>query len=194
MKQDIVNSIKAIVSEDRIFIDEPMKKHTTFRIGGNADVLVKPVNEEELVGVCRMCKAQSIPYIIIGNGSNLLVSDSGIRGVVIKLFENFSGISLEGDIITAQAGALLSRIGQLAYENSLTGFEFACGIPGTLGGACVMNAGAYGGEMKDILISVSAMDENGDIREYPTLPPLLLKPPRSLPQLRFRQALISHRA
>lgn len=166
MKQETVNLIKAIVSEDKIFVDELMKKHTTFRIGGMADVLVKPESEQEVLAVCRACREAQIPCIIIGNGSNLLVSDKGIRGVVIKLFENFSDIKVEGDIITAKSGASLSKLGKLAQEHSLTGFEFACGIPGTLGGACVMNAGAYGGEMKDILLSVTAMDKEGNVKEY----------------------------
>lgn len=166
MKQETVNLIKAIVSEDKIFVDELMKKHTTFRIGGMADVLVKPESEQEVLAVCRACREARIPCIIIGNGSNLLVSDKGIRGVVIKLFENFSDIKVEGDIITAKSGASLSKLGKLALEHSLTGFEFACGIPGTLGGACVMNAGAYGGEMKDILLSVTAMDKEGNVKEY----------------------------
>lgn len=104
--------------------------------------------------------------MVLGNGSNVLVADEGIRGVVILLLDNYARIRVEGDIITAQAGARLSKIGSAALSKSLSGFEFACGIPGTLGGACIMNAGAYGGEMKDILLSVTAMDKDGNIREY----------------------------
>ena len=149
-----------------VFINEPMKKHTTFRIGGPADILVKPSDIEQIKRLCRECQSQSVPYVILGNGSNVLVSDDGIRGVVILLLDNYARIRVEGDIITAQAGARLSKIGSVALSKSLSGFEFACGIPGTLGGACIMNAGAYGGEMKDILLGVTAMDREGNIREY----------------------------
>lgn len=158
--------IRDIVPEENIYINEPMKNHTTFRIGGPADILVKPSDIKEIKDVYMACQAKKEPCYIIGNGSNVLVSDDGIRGVVILLLDNYERIRVEGDIITAQAGARLSKIGAAALRTSLTGFEFACGIPGTLGGACIMNAGAYGGEMKDILLSVTAMDKNGDIREY----------------------------
>ncbi len=158
--------IRDFIPENSIFIDEPMKKHTTFRIGGPADILVKPSDIEQIKRLCMECKSENVPYIILGNGSNVLVSDDGIRGVVILLLENYERIRVEGDVITAQAGARLSKIGAAALRASLSGFEFACGIPGTLGGACIMNAGAYGGEMKDILLSVTAMDKDGNIREY----------------------------
>lgn len=149
-----------------VFINEPMKKHTTFRIGGSADILVKPSDIEQIKKLCVECQKQNAPYVVLGNGSNVLVADEGIRGVVILLLDNYARIRVEGDIITAQAGARLSKIGSAALSKSLSGFEFACGIPGTLGGACIMNAGAYGGEMKDILLSVTAMDKDGNIREY----------------------------
>ena len=168
--EDIVNKIESVIREfipsESIFIDEPMKKHTTFRIGGPADILVKPSDIEQIKRLCEECDKESVPYIILGNGSNVLVSDDGIRGVVILLLDNYERVRVEGDVITAQAGARLSKIGSVALRASLSGFEFACGIPGTLGGACIMNAGAYGGEMKDILLSVTAMDKNGNIREY----------------------------
>lgn len=158
--------IRDIIPEENIFINEPMRNHTTFRIGGTADILVKPSDIDQIKEVCMACQANDVPYMIIGNGSNVLVSDDGIRGVVILLLDNYERIRVEGDIITAQAGARLSKIGTAALRCSLTGFEFACGIPGTLGGACIMNAGAYGGEMKDILLGVTAMDKDGNIREY----------------------------
>lgn len=158
--------IRDIIPEENIFINEPMKNHTTFRIGGPADILVKPSDIEQIKNVCMACRTENEPYMIIGNGSNMLVSDDGIRGVVILLLDNYDRIRVENDIITAQAGARLSKIGAAALRGSLTGFEFACGIPGTLGGACIMNAGAYGGEMKDILLGVTAMDKDGNIREY----------------------------
>lgn len=166
MNQSIETVIRTIVSENSIFIDEPMKKHTTFRIGGPADILVKPDSVEQLKKICEVCAEQGVPCMILGNGSNVLVSDDGIRGVVIMLLDNFSAVAVEDTRIRAQAGALLSKVGREALSHSLTGFEFACGIPGTLGGACIMNAGAYGGEMKDILTGVTAMDWQGAIKRY----------------------------
>ena len=112
-----------------IFINEPMKKHTTFRIGGPADIVVKPSDIEQIKKLCGECQKQNAPYVILGNGSNVLVADEGIRGVVILLLDNYARIRVEGDIITAQAGARLSKIGSVALSKSLSGFEFACGIP-----------------------------------------------------------------
>lgn len=166
MNKDIADIIVGIVGADNVRFDEPMKKHTTFKIGGPADIMVYPHTSEEVKEVYTYCLNEKIPVMVIGNGSNLLVSDAGIRGVVIKLAENFADIMAYHEVITAEAGALLSRIGVIARDNALSGFEFASGIPGCVGGACVMNAGAYGGEMKDILISVTAMDKEGNIKEY----------------------------
>ena len=156
-----IDRIIAAVGEEKVFRNEAMSRHTTFRIGGPADCLVQPESAEELREILRICKEENVPYFILGNGSNLLVSDSGYRGLIIQLFRNMSGIEISGDIITAQTGSLLTQIASAAAGAELTGFEFASGIPGTLGGACVMNAGAYGGEMKDVLISVTAMDPEG---------------------------------
>lgn len=156
-----IDRIIAAVGEEKVFRNEDMSRHTTFRIGGPADCLVQPESAEELREILRICKEENVPYFILGNGSNLLVSDSGYRGLIIQLFRNMSGIEISGDIITAQTGSLLTQIASAAAGAELTGFEFASGIPGTLGGACVMNAGAYGGEMKDVLISVTAMDPEG---------------------------------
>lgn len=149
--------------KDNILLNEPMKNYTTFRIGGPADIMVKPQSIEALKETIKLCKAQKMPYYIFGNGSNLLVADEGFRGVMIQICHNLSQVKVEGNQITAQAGALLSRIATKALENSLTGFEFAHGIPGTLGGAVVMNAGAYGGEMKQVLVSCKVIDELGNI-------------------------------
>lgn len=151
------------VPADRVLINEPMKKHTTFRIGGPADYFVIPVSWEEAELVIGICKEFQTPYYIIGNGSNLLVSDQGYRGVIIQLYKEMSQVEVEGNVIRAQAGASLARIAGAALEAGLTGFEFAAGIPGTLGGACVMNAGAYGGEMKDVLVRVTVLDEDDKI-------------------------------
>ena len=134
----------------------------TFRVGGPADFFVTPKNYEELSWVLKCCAKYEMPCYIMGNGSNLLVSDQGYRGVVIQLFRQLNDIQCEGNVIRAQAGALLSAVANRALEEKLTGFEFAAGIPGTLGGACVMNAGAYGGEMKDVLKSVAVLTREGE--------------------------------
>ena len=140
-----------------------MGKHTTFRIGGPADLFVAPENTDEIKKLIAICKEEEVPYFILGNGSNLLVSDKGYRGVIIQLYRSFGQITLKENEIHAQAGALLSGIAAMAREASLTGFEFAGGIPGTLGGAVVMNAGAYGGEMKDVLKEVTVLTPEGEV-------------------------------
>ena len=157
--------LKSIIDENSILCDEPMKNHTSFKIGGNADFIVLPQSIEQIEALVGALKKNNINYVVIGNGSNLLVDDEGIRGVVIKIGRNFSGVECTGESITAQCGALLSRISNVALENELTGFEFAGGIPGTLGGALVMNAGAYGGEMKDVVLKTRYMDCQGNICE-----------------------------
>lgn len=163
MNQRLYEKLTEALSSDRVFLAEPMKKHTTFRIGGPADYFVCPGSGEEVERVITICKEENTPYYIIGNGSNLLVSDQGYRGVIIQIYKEMNSIRIEGTCIVAQAGALLSKIAVTALEAELTGFEFAAGIPGTLGGACVMNAGAYGGEMKDVLEEVTVLDENGQL-------------------------------
>lgn len=164
MKQDFYQKLTGILSEEKIRRDEPMKTHTTFRVGGPADYFVMPETAEEVQRVTELCRTEEVPCYVIGNGSNLLVSDDGYRGVILQIYRSMSGISVQGNIIRAQAGALLSAIAAKACENSLTGFEFAAGIPGTIGGASVMNAGAYGGEMKDVLKSVTVLDSDGQVR------------------------------
>ena len=146
--------------------DEMMNRHTTFRVGGPASYFVSPDGDEALKKVLLLCREEQMPYYILGNGSNLLVSDKGYGGVMILMGEGFAQIreDVPGEL-AAGAGALLSRIAREAQEHSLTGFEFAAGIPGTLGGAVVMNAGAYDGEMKNVLKTVSVMDKNGRILE-----------------------------
>ena len=141
-----------------------MKKHTSFRIGGPADIMVLPTDPQEIRYVIQLCKELSIPFYVMGNGSNLLVRDKGIRGLVMKIASNFSDIKIEGTKVTAQAGVLLSVLSKKTAQHSLKGLEFASGIPGTLGGAVAMNAGAYGGEMKDVVTSVWAMDYSGNDR------------------------------
>lgn len=145
-------------------LQEPMSKHTTFRIGGPADFYLCPHSTKEVQQTVQICKEENLPYFILGNGSNLLVSDKGYRGVIIQLWKNFSDISVKDCCITAKAGALLSKVAAEALEEGLTGMEFASGIPGTIGGAVFMNAGAYGGEMKDIIKEVKVLDDQGEIR------------------------------
>ena len=167
MNEEIKQKFCREFGSDRVLLEEPMKRHTTFRIGGPAEVFVMPGNLEEVQRILEICRTEDLPYFILGNGSNLLVSDRGYRGVVIQLDRNFGEVKVEGTEIHASAGALLSTIAVAARRASLTGFEFAGGIPGTLGGAVVMNAGAYGGEMKDVLRKVMVMDQSGKVFEIP---------------------------
>lgn len=167
MSQKLYEELKNIIPEERIKADELMKLHTTFRIGGPAKYFVIPETKEEVKEIIACCKNADMPYYILGNGSNLLVSDKGYEGVVIQIFKNMNQITLDGDTITSQAGAILSSVANKALDAGLTGFEFAAGIPGTLGGACVMNAGAYGGEMKDVLVSVTVLTPEGDFLTIP---------------------------
>lgn len=154
------------IPHQRLLVNEPMKNHTSFKIGGAADILVIPSENREVVHVLRACNDLSVPVFVMGNGSNLLVRDGGIRGVVIKLSDNFSDINIEGNSVKAQSGVLLSTLSESATENSLRGLEFACGIPGTLGGAVAMNAGAYGGQMEDIVVSVATVDRQGNYHAF----------------------------
>lgn len=157
--QEIFNNIKFMKSE-------PMKNHTTFKIGGPAKYIFMPDGAEDIKKVVDYCKYNNEKYIIIGNGSNVLFMDEGYDGVIIQIYSNMNNISVQDNCIYAQAGALLSKIASCAKDNSLTGMEFAAGIPGTLGGAVAMNAGAYGGEMKDIIDYVDILEKNGDIVRY----------------------------
>jgi len=154
-----------IIDEERVYQNEMMKAHTTFRVGGPADYFVCANCNAEVKDLIALCKEEHVPYYILGNGSNLLVGDKGYRGVVIQIYKGMNDVQVQGEYIYAEAGALLSRIGNAALEAELTGFEFAAGIPGTIGGAVVMNAGAYGGEMKDVLESVKVLTPEGEILE-----------------------------
>ena len=146
--------------------DEPLKSHTTFKIGGNCIALIEPREISDIIEAVKICRKNNIKFFVIGNGSNLLVPDEGYNGVIIKLKSEFSTIQVEGEYLIVNSGAKLSEVYTVAYENSLTGFEFASGIPGTIGGAIYMNAGAYGGEMKDIVESVEVLDlDNFELRE-----------------------------
>ena len=157
--ENIIEVLKKAIGENNVIENEPMSKHTTFRIGGNADIFVTPQSTEDIENVIKIAEKTNTPYYIIGNGSNLLVKDNGIRGIVIQIYKKYSDITVNGNEITVQSGALLSTVAKKAMENSLTGFEFASGIPGTIGGAVCMNAGAYGGEIKDVLVSCKVLKD-----------------------------------
>lgn len=155
---NILEQLKSITNEENIFVNEPMKKHTTFRTGGNADYLVTPTSKEEMIELLKI----DIPKTVIGNGSNLLVKDGGIRGLVIQLSKN-DKYTINENVIEAGSGIFVAKLSQLALKEGLTGLEFACGIPGTLGGAIYMNAGAYGGEMSNVVVETDFLKENGEI-------------------------------
>ena len=163
MNNDVYTALGQIVSKQDILINELMSRHTTFRTGGPASLFIRPRTTEEIKGVLKLLKRSEVDFFILGNGSNLLVSDKGYDGVVISL-ANFDDIKIEDETkVIAQAGAMNSAIASLARDNSLTGFEFAAGIPGTIGGAMIMNAGAYGGEMKDITAKVTVLSSDGEV-------------------------------
>lgn len=159
--------IRKLGKQVEILVAEPMKNHTTFRIGGPADALALPKTPEEVAEVVRFCHEHAQPYYVLGNGSNLLVSDEGYRGLVLQLYRNFNDIQVNGETITVQSGAMLAAVARTAYQTGLTGLEFASGIPGTIGGAVVMNAGAYGGEMKNVLKEVTVLTKEGEVLVIP---------------------------
>ena len=158
----MVNEIKNIAQNVRF--DEPMKNHTTFKIGGPADAFVEAINAEEIKKVIAYCKEKNIPYMIMGNGSNMLVGDKGIQGVVIQVSKRMNNVEINGETVKAEAGIMMSALASAVLRAELSGFETLSGIPGTLGGGIYMNAGAYGGEIKDVVESVTYIDESGEIR------------------------------
>jgi len=153
----ILERLGTFAKPDQCLVNEPMRGHTTFRVGGPADVMFFPETAGQVAKAIECAKAENVPVLVIGNGSNLIVRDGGIRGLVIVLGDRFSEISLEGSTITAQAGVSLAKLAAFAHANSLTGLEFASGIPGTLGGGAAMNAGAYGGQLSDVLIDAQVL-------------------------------------
>ena len=156
--ENIYNELIKTISKDRVLLDEPMSKHTSFKIGGPADLFVKVNNIDELQSVLKSAKENNINVTCIGNGTNILVKDKGIRGITIKL--NFKEINVNMEEIEAGSGVAIPVLAKVAYDNSLEGLEFASGIPGTVGGAITMNAGAYGGEFGNIVVSTKYIDEN----------------------------------
>lgn len=158
------DKLEEIVGKDKVKYNEKMSKYTTMRVGGPCDCIVFPDEISKIKEVIDFCKNENITFFVIGNGSNLLVKDEGIHGVVIKLGHRFSKIELDGEYILAYAGATMPALSQLAKKNSLKGLEFACGIPGTIGGGVKMNAGAYGSQISDVLYEVTYMDEKEEIK------------------------------
>ncbi len=158
------SEIEKIIPPERIIVGESMDKYTTFRIGGRADVIVEPANSGEICALVELFNSVGTPYLVMGNGSNILVSDSGLDLPVIRIGKSMSEISLFETTVTAQAGAALSAVANFAMENSLAGLEFAAGIPGTVGGGVIMNAGAYDGELKNVVEAVSFVGPDG--KEY----------------------------
>ena len=163
ISEAVIGALKKFVPEENVHLQESLASHTTFRVGGNADCLVELETEEQLIKVCRYLRMIEVPFFTLGNGSNTLVRDEGYRGIVLQIGKKMSDIRTEGVCIKAQAGALLSSIAHTAWEHGLTGMEFASGIPGTVGGGVVMNAGAYGGEMSQIVTEVTVLNKNGEI-------------------------------
>ncbi|MGL4362534.1 MAG: UDP-N-acetylmuramate dehydrogenase [Cellulosilyticaceae bacterium] len=163
-KLNIIHLLQDKIKANHLRENEEMASHTTFKIGGKARYYMTPDSVEELQIMIKACKQAEVPYYIIGNGSNLLVCDDGLNGAVIEIYKLFSDIEIKENYIVAKSGAMLARIAKLAQEVALTGLEFAHGIPGTLGGAIAMNAGAYGGEMKDVVVDVTVMTSDGEVR------------------------------
>ncbi|KZL93288.1 UDP-N-acetylmuramate dehydrogenase [Clostridium magnum] len=161
--REFSTKLTEILDSKDIEIDEPMKNHTSFKVGGPVDILVNPENHKQVLDIINLCKKDNVPYYIIGNGTNLLVKDGGIRGVVIKLCK-LNEITLDQDKLIAKSGALLKDVSDIALKQGLAGFEFACGIPGSIGGAVAMNAGAYNGEISNVIESAKVIDNEGNIK------------------------------
>ena len=161
-----MKSLLTILKDFHVLYDEPLTRHTSFKIGGPADAVAQPESRDELRELLTILKNENIRFMIMGNGSNLLFSDNGYRGVIIKINRNLSQLRIEEDTIWTEAGALLSAAASAAMNAGLSGLEFASGIPGTVGGAVFMNAGAYGGEIKDVFVRADVMSEEGGVREF----------------------------
>ena len=161
----VLEALKGFVPEENIHVQELMKNHTTFKVGGPAECLIELENAGQLCKVQHYLHQLELPFVVLGNGSNVLVSDKGYKGVVLQIGKKMNAIRVEGNHVIAQAGALMSQVSRVAMEHGLTGLEFASGIPGTVGGGVVMNAGAYGGEMSQVVSMVTVVDANGEIME-----------------------------
>jgi len=161
--KELVKKLTSVFGEERVLIDELMSNHTSFKIGGPADIMVFPSNSAQLGEIIKYFINSKTPYMVMGNGTNLLVSDKGIRGVVIKIYDNMDKYVFNGEYLEIEAGMLISKASKIAFQNSLSGLEFAEGIPGTIGGAVTMNAGAYIGEMAMVVYETEYIDTNGNI-------------------------------
>lgn len=160
--------LEDIVPAERLHIDEPMSAHTTFKVGGPVDFFISIASVDELKRVLDACRQANAPYRIIGRGSDLLISDDGLDGVCIHLGDDFAAIEVDGTQLTAQAGATNRQVSDAAHQAGLSGYEFASGIPGSIGGAAIMNAGAYDGEFADVCVSVTCLTRDGEVIEVPS--------------------------
>lgn len=165
--QDLTWRLRSIVGDDNVALDEPMSKHTSFRIGGPADLFVTPDDIDELRDVIAACRAAGVPHFVLGCGSDLLVADEGYRGVIVSCTKGLVNVAIDGETMACQAGVPLREASEMACELGLSGLEFACGIPGSVGGACFMNAGAYGGCVADVLESVRCLMPDGTQQSLP---------------------------
>lgn len=165
ISEAVIRALEKFVPRGDICLQEPMQKHTTFRIGGPADCFVQIENKEQLIRLQRYLKQLEMPFFMLGNGSNLLVSDKGYQGIVLQIGQKMSKIEVDGNVITAQAGAAMSQVARAALDHGLTGLEFASGIPGTIGGGVVMNAGAYDGELSGVVTQVNVVNSEGECME-----------------------------
>lgn len=168
MDEKFENELVRIVGQANVALEEPMSKHTTFRVGGPAQYFVVPNSEEEIIGVCDACRHAGVNLFVLGCGSNVLVADGGLRGVVLRIGNRVSGVSIdENGALKAQAGATNAKIARAALNAGFGGFEFAAGIPGSIGGAAIMNAGAYGGELRDVAQGVTCLNDQGEVVYIP---------------------------
>ena len=165
--QPLAWRLRSIVGEENVLVDEPMSEHTTFKVGGPADLYVIPEDFDEVRQVVAACKESGEKYFLLGCGSDLLVSDEGYRGAIVAVADGLVGVTVEGDEICCQAGVGLREASEMACELGLSGLEFACGIPGSVGGACYMNAGAYGGCIADVLKEVRVLLPDGSVDDIP---------------------------
>lgn len=165
ISEAVIQALKRFVPEENMRLQEPMAGHTTFRIGGPADCFVQIENKEQLIQVLKYLWQVEVPFFVLGNGSNLLVSDKGYQGIILQIGQKMSKVEVEGDMIIAQAGASMSQVARIALDHSLTGLEFASGIPGTIGGGIVMNAGAYDGELSGVVTQVNVVNSAGECME-----------------------------
>lgn len=166
IETNILKEIEAFAQKGALVYDKPLCSHTTFKVGGKADAFLSVNSRETLVNAIKVCHEKEVPYYVLGNGSNVLVSDKGYRGLILSIGSQMAQMECDENGITVQAGAMLSLVARMAAKNGLTGMEFASGIPGSIGGAIVMNAGAYGGEMKQIVDAVEILNKDGQIRTY----------------------------